>query len=176
MDASPIVTDTPRQLGTCRDYDGLHRILRDRAEELNVSRCTLDTISGLTWGHSSKLLSPKPLKKLGAVSLGLMLQSLGLKLVVVEDAESLRRISAKLVPREIPVAIQAVNVGRGKRRLVSLRHLRKIASAGGRARMEKLTPKQRSAHARAAVMARWARKAAWKTACYWLARGMVDAT
>ena len=105
MDASPIVTDSPRQLGVCHDYDGLHRILRDRAEELNVSRTTLDEAAGFTSGHASKLLAPRPLKKLGATTLGLMLQVMGLKLVVVEDPEQLQRISAKLIAREVPANV-----------------------------------------------------------------------
>ena len=105
MDVLPIVTDSPRQLGICQDYDGLHRILRDRAEELNVSRTTLDEAAGFTSGHASKLLAPRPLKKLGATTLGLMLQVMGLKLVVVEDPEQLQRISAKLIAREVPANV-----------------------------------------------------------------------
>jgi hypothetical protein len=160
MDASPIVTDSPRQLGVCHDYDGLHRILRDRADELNVSRTTLDEAAGFTPGHASKLLSPRPLKNLGPVSLGLMLQVMGLKLVVVEDAEALERIRAKLIPREIPANVLslpwAVRHG-AKHFLVSKRWVRKIGRKGGEQRAKNLSPRQRSAIARKAAKARWSR-------------------
>jgi hypothetical protein len=38
-----IANDTPRQLGVARDYHELHQLLRNRADELNVSRSTLDS-------------------------------------------------------------------------------------------------------------------------------------
>jgi len=60
----------PRRLATVRDYAELHLALRARAEELALSRTTLDEIAGLTPGHSSKLLAPRPIKFLGRVSLG----------------------------------------------------------------------------------------------------------
>jgi hypothetical protein len=155
MDASPIVTDGPRQLGVCHDYDGLHRILRDRADELNVSRTTLDEAAGLTPGHASKLLAPRPLKKLGVVSLGLMLQAMGLKLVVVEDVEALERISAKLIPREVPANVLSLSWGRAKHLLVSKRWVKKNGRKGGKQRAKNLWPRQRSAIARKAAKARW---------------------
>jgi hypothetical protein len=156
MDASPIVTDSPRQLGVCHDYDGLHRILRDRAEELNVSRTTLDEAAGFTSGHASKLLAPRPLKKLGATTLGLMLQVMGLKLVVVEDPEQLQRISAKLIAREVPANVLSLSWGRAKHLLVSKRWVKKNGRKGGEQRAKNLSPRRRRAIARNAAKARWA--------------------
>lgn len=97
---------------------------------------------------------------MGPLTMPLILEALGLQLVVEIDPDATARITSKLPRREVVTSIQAVKVGRGKKRLVSKRHLRKIAPMGGRARMEKLTADQRSAHARAAVMARWGQKAA----------------
>ena len=156
MDASPIVTDSPRQLGVCHDYGGLHRILRDRAEELNVSRTTLDEAAGFTSGHASKLLAPRPLKKLGATTLGLMLQVMGLKLVVVEDPEQLQRISAKLIAREVPANVLSLSWGRAKHLLVSKRWVKKNGRKGGEQRAKNLSPRRRRAIARNAAKARWA--------------------
>jgi hypothetical protein len=156
MDASPIVTDSPRQLGVCHDYDGLHRILRDRADELNVSRTTLDEAAGFTSGHASKLLAPRPLKKLGATTLGLMLQVMGLKLVVVEDPEQLQRISAKLIAREVPANVLSLSWGRAKHLLVSKRWVKKNGRKGGEQRAKNLSPRRRRAIARNAAKARWA--------------------
>ena len=90
----------------------------------------------------------------------LMLETLGLALVVVEDQAAIERTTRKLPKREVKTSIQAAKSGRGKTRLVSKRFLRKIARLGGVARMAQMTPKQRTKHARAAVRARWARKAA----------------
>ena len=159
--ADRVTNGTPRELGMVRSYDDLVQVLRDRADELNVSRLTIDDAAGLSLGHASRLLSPRPRQKiLGQVSLGLVLGALGVKLMAVEDREALARIAPKLVKREVFVPIQAVKVGRGKRRLVSKKFLRRIARMGGVARMEKLTAKQRSQHGRAAVRARWARRKA----------------
>src|ERR1700704_4485152 len=157
MDVLPIVTDSPRQLGICQDYDGLHRILRDRAEELNVSRTTLDEAAGFTPGHASKLLAPRPLKKLGATTLGLMLQVMGLKLVVVEDVEALERISAKLIPREVPANVLSLSWGRAKHLLVSKRWVKKNGRKGGEQRAKNLSPRRRRAIARKAAKARWSK-------------------
>lgn len=159
MDAPPVGTDSPRQLGECSDYDGLHRILRDRADELNVSRTTLDEAAGLALGHSSKLLAPRPLKKLGVVSLGLMLQAMGLKLVVVEDVEALEQISAKLIPREVTANVLSLSWGRAKHLLVSKQWVKKMGRKGGKQRAKNLSPRQRSAIARKAAKARWHKKA-----------------
>jgi hypothetical protein len=156
MDASPIMTDSPRHLGTARSYDDLHRILRDRAEELDVSRQEIDSASGLQDGYTSKILSPRPTKKLGAISMGLMLETLGLALIVVEDPVAIERTTRKLAKREVRAPIRAAKTGRGHARLVSLRHMRKIAKLGGIARQAAMTPKQRSAQARKAVRKRWA--------------------
>jgi hypothetical protein len=150
-----IVNDGPRQLGTWNDYAGLHRLLRERAESLNISRNTLDEAAGFTPGHASKLLAPRPIKNLGPVTLGLMLQGLGVQLLLVEDPDALKRISSQLTPREVPVPVRALRWGKAGILVVSKRWVRRIAREGGRARALALTPKQRSASARKAAKARW---------------------
>jgi hypothetical protein len=90
------IPSAARQLGVATSYDELHAILRRRADELEVSRLTLDFAGGLTSAHSSKLLSNPPLRRLGPTSLALMLGALGVALVVVEDKEALARIGASL--------------------------------------------------------------------------------
>lgn len=84
---------TENALGIARSYDDLHRIMRARADELEVSRLVLDETAGITAGHSSKLLAPRPMRRLGAVTMPAMLGALGLALVVVEDPEALARIA-----------------------------------------------------------------------------------
>ena len=85
----------PRQIATIRDYADLLEALRGRAEELKLSRQTIDEISGLPDGYAGKLFAPVPIKGLGPVSLGPILGALGLFLVVFEDVEALRRFAAR---------------------------------------------------------------------------------
>jgi hypothetical protein len=153
-----LIIEQIRQLGVARSYDELHQILRARKDELNVSCITLDEAAGFTPGHASKLLAPRPLKRLGPLTLGLMLQALGLQLIVVEDAEALKRIRPKLVPREVKVPMLAYSWGHQlgtSRRVVSKRFIRRLARKGGKARAQRLTPVQRSRIAKDAARARW---------------------
>jgi hypothetical protein len=146
----------PRQLGEIRNYADLHRLLRERVESLNVSRIVLDDATGLQNGYCSKILSPRPSKRLGTLSMGLLLQALGVKLVAYEDEQALAKIRPMLTPREGKVSVRSVPWGRqGKQFVVSRRWVKRIARDGGRARARSLTPAQRSASARKAAKARW---------------------
>jgi hypothetical protein len=138
-----------------RCFDDLRRFLRVRVDRLNISRATLNHIAGLASGHSEKILAPSPLKGIGATTLPLLLGGTGVMLLPVEDPEAMRRITKMLEPREVKPSIRAVATGRGRKRLVSKRFLRKIAPLGGKARWKQMTPKQRSEFARHAIKARW---------------------
>jgi hypothetical protein len=54
-------------LAEVRSWSDLHDALRRRAESLDVSRATLDEVSGLCGGYSAKLLAPVPIRRLGRV-------------------------------------------------------------------------------------------------------------
>jgi hypothetical protein len=86
-----------RALAEIHDYAGLVRALRARAEELDVSRETLDAVSGLQAGYSGKLLAQ--VKGVGRVSLGPLLGAMGCALVLVEDPEALAKVRPRLTPR-----------------------------------------------------------------------------
>jgi hypothetical protein len=150
-----VIAPHARQLGIARSYGELHQILRDRAHELDVSRLTLDDAAGLTGGHASKLLAPTPSRCLGATSMGLMLGAMGLALVVVEDAEALKRIQAKLPKRRASAVRPAVDAGPVSMAQALRNALRRNGRKGARARMTTLTPEQRSNIARQAARARW---------------------
>src|SRR5262245_59540569 len=100
-------------LAEIRDYDSLHRALRDRAQSLQVSMATIDEVAGLADGHASALLGPRPRVRFGMVTLGLVLQGLGLKLMLVEDEPQMAKIKSRLVPREVEVPVRAVRCGPG---------------------------------------------------------------
>src|SRR5262245_31267559 len=78
---------------------GLHAALRDRAEALGVTRETIDHVSGMASGYAGKLLAPVPTKALGATSLPLMLNVLGVKLLLIEDRSPEAAALLKRLPR-----------------------------------------------------------------------------
>ncbi len=140
-----------RRIATVTSYDELIAAFRARADELKVTRETLDAVTGLQAGYSGKLLAPVPMKSLGRVSLGPMLQAMGLAIVLVEDPEALRRFATqhaerKKVPHRAGTQdIITIQITRGK--------LKRMARLGGRARALNMTPKQRSKAARKAALA-----------------------
>jgi hypothetical protein len=175
-DLPAAIAQHARQLGIVRDYNQLHAILRARVEELDISRLTIDDAAGLTSGHSSKILAPKPIKAIGKISMGPILGALGVALVVIEDVEALARVRGKLVKREGKVPAQHWRQKRAAEmipaempkpvkqsgRAMLRKRLRAIGRKGGlmsaAARMNKLTPEQRSQIASGAARARWAKE------------------
>ena len=89
-----------RRIAVVHDYAGLVSALRERAEALNISNMTIDLTSGLQSGYTGKVLSLRPKRQLGRLSLGLMLSTLGVQLVMVEDPEQLARMRPRLVKRK----------------------------------------------------------------------------
>jgi hypothetical protein len=73
-----------------------------RLQELEISREGIDEIAGWADGYASKLLAGAAAKRrkiIGPLSLGLMLGTLGLKMILVEDPES----TARTLKRRTPV-------------------------------------------------------------------------
>jgi hypothetical protein len=83
----------------CNDYSDVIRALRDRTDEMQISRGAIDFIGGLSDGYSSKLLSEHPSKILGPMSMGPTLETLGLRLMLVEDTAA----TARTIERRTPV-------------------------------------------------------------------------
>jgi hypothetical protein len=108
----------------------------------------------------SKLLSPNPRRRIGAISLGPLLDALGLAIEVKENPETMARYGHRLEKRNETVvrvlAVDRAKPGNGKHNLVSLRFLKKIAADGGVARAKKLGPRRRKQIARQAALVRWA--------------------
>jgi hypothetical protein len=90
--------DGARVLAQFTSYSDLVAALRDRALELRVSPgCeAFSEVSGLACRHASKILSPSKPKRMGWASLEPMLQTLGTRLVLVEDQESVDRYVKRL--------------------------------------------------------------------------------
>jgi hypothetical protein len=64
-----------------------------------MSGATLDEITGLPDRYTAKLFGPKQVRRIGMVSLGPLLQALGLRLVAVEDPEQTAQIADRITPR-----------------------------------------------------------------------------
>lgn len=147
-----------RHIADVLDYDGLVSAIRARAEELNISRNTIDDVAGLTPGYASKLLAAVPLKKIGAVSLGPLLGALGMRIVLVEDLEQMRRVAERMTKRN---AAQSRLLPDGKHLgvtvKISLRQLKKLSRLGNDARSRSLSPRRRKLIARHAAQIRWER-------------------
>jgi hypothetical protein len=83
------------------DYGALLEAFRERAKELEISREGIDSIAGWADGYASKLLGGEAAKRrkiIGPLSLGLMLGTLGLKMILVEDPESTTRTLTRRTP------------------------------------------------------------------------------
>jgi hypothetical protein len=81
------------------DSASLREALRQRVEQLNISRSCLDYVSKLTPGYAAKLLAPNGKKGVGALSLDLLLPAVGLKIVLVDDRDALARVQPMFEPR-----------------------------------------------------------------------------
>jgi hypothetical protein len=93
----PEIREVP--IGVADDYASLVAVLRARKEALNISFECIDAVSGVCSGYAAKLLGPTPCKSLGTMSLGAILQTLGLKLLIVEDVAALARVQSRYLPR-----------------------------------------------------------------------------
>jgi hypothetical protein len=146
-----------RALATVTDYDGLITAIRARMRELGVTNETIDSITGLQSGYVGKLLAPSRIKHLGSMSFGVMLQGLGLKLIVVEDAETSAKMRPQWAQRKkgLPIFLHAMASTPPRATwLFTSRSGRKAAKA----RAESLSPAARSAIGLHAVSVRWQRE------------------
>jgi hypothetical protein len=144
-----------RALATVTDYDEMIGALRARMAELGVTNETIGAAAGLAGGYVGKILAPSRIKNLGPTSFGLMLQSLGLKLIVVEDAKTTAKMRSRWAQRKkaAPLVAMARTPPRATW-LFSSRSGRRAAKA----RAEKLSPAERSAIGLHAITVRWQRE------------------
>jgi hypothetical protein len=139
-------------LGEISSYEDLHRIMRARASELRLSRQSIDAVAGLTPGYASILLSPRPIKKLGSLSMALILPALGMKLIAIVDEQKTAALQARITTstrREGSVRGGTVHYE------FSRRHLKKIQRKGGSNSRAYMTKKRASEIGRRAARARW---------------------
>lgn len=80
-------------------YDDLVLALRQRADELEISRATIDELAGVPDRYSNKVLSIKKVRRIGMETLAAFLGALSVKLVMVEDPIALARNRSRMVKR-----------------------------------------------------------------------------
>jgi hypothetical protein len=155
-----------------KSYDDLHHALRARAETLDLSRETIDAISGVSQGYSSRLLSDPPTKRLSFDLVGIFLSALGLRLQLVEDPDAFERFTRRAAKRQHPTSVPLgpspierareiwiENCRRGGKtsmRRKSQRERQAFGRVGGEARRDALTDWRRKKIAQNAAIARWA--------------------
>jgi len=139
-----------RILSVFVDYPGMLAALRARAEELRLSRATIDQVAGLPSGYSGKILGIKQVRRLNLISLGPVLGALGIKLVMVEDAAALRDFGGRSNKRhENRVRNNVVNIFRNRSEFSAMG---KIGGKNSRKYMDKKTASELG---RKAIKARW---------------------
>lgn len=124
--------------GVATDYETMIELVRYRLEELETTHESVDAVSGLHGGYTGKLMAPIPIKSMGKVSMGPVLQTLGLALIVVRDDEAFARIKDRLAKRERPR-----NVRSEARTKPTWLFTRKVSQNMQVLRNKKLTPRQR---------------------------------
>jgi hypothetical protein len=80
------------------DYPSLIGVMRERSDDLQLSRLELDRIAGTPDGYSGKLLSKNPRKNIGIATLGPLLESLGLVICVLENPAARDKTLARRTP------------------------------------------------------------------------------
>jgi hypothetical protein len=147
-------------LAAFEDSEDLVEALRERTAYIGLSYGLLDAIAGLPEGGTGKYLSPLRVRQLTMNSMLKLTNALGLKPLLVVDAELVRKVQPKWEKRDE----RKINARRppslGQTQLKRL--LKPIAAELGRrghlARMKGTTPEQRRAIGQRGAMARWRNK------------------
>jgi hypothetical protein len=127
------------------DYEALHEMFRDRVEDLNASRISIDEAGGFTPGYAGKLLCNPPMRMLSRESLGKMLDATGMVLVAVVDDERFQKVKSTLAPRKRRDKLTAVS-SRRIRGQITTKNAHKMVAL----RIEALSEARRSAIAKKA--------------------------
>lgn len=89
------------QLRTCRTLEGLIAILRERRDELDLTNETLEAAAGISDRYATKILSLRPVRRLGPMSLDALLGALALKICTI-TIESDEVVAAVMAPKWKP--------------------------------------------------------------------------
>jgi hypothetical protein len=149
-----------RRIAEVTDYDGLIAALRTRKAELGLTDALVDELGNLARGHCGKILGPAMVKSLGRVSLGSLLGTLAVKLIMVEDAAALLQMQDHYERRIRPArdAHRLASLGKTTMKRVFPAVSSEIGKRAAAARMVKISPANRTRIARHAARARWSKR------------------
>jgi hypothetical protein len=147
MNAHPIDTlDRFCVYGVATDYDDMIELVRYRVEELATTHESVDAVAGIPAGYFGKVVAPQPIKSMGKLTMGPVLQTLGLALIVVRDDEQFARLKDRLAKRKRVHNLPPIA---GKVRPTWL-FKKKKAREMGKKRFALMTPAQLKRHQRKA--------------------------
>jgi hypothetical protein len=151
---SELTTETtPGVIAEFSDFGSLHEALRSCRTARSISFTTMDEIVGTSGNYYSKVLSLNGQRKLTLQSFCWALAGLGLRCLIVNDEEGLKRVEARLKPRNSAVVRSASHVNPSV--ALSSRVLALAGRKGGKRRWENVSPSERKKLARHAALARW---------------------
>jgi hypothetical protein len=148
-----------RVLSTFNDYAGFLHAMRARAAErqIAISSDEAHNVAGLSDRRITQMLSLRTLRniqsvrRVGILSLGPLLGVLGVKLVMVEDAEAVERFGSRLKKRNNNLVHSGtVHI------TMSTRYLRKIQKKGGKNSRKNMSKAKARRLGRRAALIRWA--------------------
>lgn len=139
--------------------EALHQILRERADQINISREQIDRHAYFPGGYASKLLAPRPLKRLSIESVCKLAPALGLDLALVENPAYMVRITSRSPVRDSSHAAHAGTVTI----VFSKRQMLKNSKKGGHNSRKYMSRRQARVLARKAVNTYWDRVRAKRT-------------
>jgi hypothetical protein len=97
----------------CRSYADLLAAVRERMAELQLSHLSVDELSGVQVGYSSKIIGPRPSRTFGPVSFSIF-GALALRVTVEVDEEQAERMRHRWVPKETGSPHLVRHAGRGR--------------------------------------------------------------
>jgi hypothetical protein len=119
-------------------------VLRERQVALQLSDQTLDPLTGLSHGHTSKLLGPGRERGLSEISMNALMGALAVRFVIVEDAAQVARMKPHWEGKDLRQVRLPARVGAALMKRMRPVVLRELGRRAGQARWRGIDPKLRS--------------------------------
>jgi hypothetical protein len=148
---------SPQFSQEANSYGDLIEALRLRAEQLDISRSTIDGLAGIADGLASKILGLGQTKRIGLQSLEPLLRSLSVRLVIEHDDDAYQTMRHRYVKRDGPHTVVATKGWAGREK-------QSLARVDARAAMVQAQEEARSAQKKALAAVNAAEAAAIKVA------------
>lgn len=150
-----------------RDMEGILEVMRAKRDALNISHETIDNISGLPSGYTSKVLAPEPQRGVGYQSLGDLMGALAIGFIPVDDHEQIERVKSRLKKRDLKrvvpgsyrkaLSMRLASSGETQENPEQQRKLRmqELGRKGGKRRLQTMSKRARQRVASHAARIRW---------------------